>query len=65
MIMKNPRIVCTGPVDKVAVDLLSPFSDVLVAPNHAHETLLSMLDRTIALLVRGERKIDAEIIAWN
>ena len=62
MIMKDPRIVCTGPVDKVAVDLLQPFGNVVVAPDHSHESLLSMLDGTIALLVRGEGKINAEII---
>ena len=60
--MNDNRIVCTGPIYEVAEEILQPFGEIVVAPDYTAETLLSLLDGTIALVVRGEGIVNAEII---
>ena len=60
--MKHPKIVCTGPIEKIAVDLLKPFGEIVVVQDDREQTLLSLLDGAVALVVRGEGKANARII---
>lgn len=60
--MIHKRILATGPLDDVAVQLLKTFGDVIIAPDNCESTLLSLLDGTIALVVRGVGPISAKLI---
>ena len=62
MSVSHPKIVATGPIDSVAIDILRPFGKVLIAPNPREETILSLLHGTIGLIVRGEGRATAELI---
>ena len=52
--MAQGSIVCTGPIDAVARDLLQPFGEIVVCPDTTSNTLLPLLDPAIGLVVRGE-----------
>ena len=56
------KIVCTGPIEKIAVDLLKPFGEIVVAQDDTEQTLLTLLSGAVVLVVRGEGKVNAKII---
>lgn len=62
MYTKRTKIVCTGPIAKVAVETLKPFGEIVITPDYTEETLLSLLDNAIALVIRGEGKANTRII---
>lgn len=62
MIVAYPRIVATAPVDDVAERVLGEFGKFEVAPDTSEETLMSLLDGTLGIVVRGEGKAPASII---
>ena len=58
------KIVCTGPIGDVAIDILQPFGELVVAESFDHPSLLPLIPDAVALVVRGtEGVIDAGIIA--
>lgn len=59
---KKAIILATGPVDRVAIDILSPFGEVQVAPNGEPESVLPLVSDAIALAVRGGGRIDQRVI---
>jgi phosphoglycerate dehydrogenase-like enzyme len=60
--MPENRILCTGPIDDRATEILQPFGEILVAPSHDTETLLSLLEGTVGLVMRAEGRADARLI---
>lgn len=61
--MENSKIVCTGPIHNVAVEILRPYGEVVIAPAFEEGVLLSLIDRAIGLVVRGaEGNVSARVI---
>ncbi len=55
-------IVSTGPVDPIVAQLLEPFGSMVIAKDHTEASILSLMDRAVGLVVRGEARITAQII---
>ena len=51
--MLNTKILGTGPLDPVALELLRPFGEIVIAPDPSEATMLPLLERAIGLVVRG------------
>ena len=61
--MEYSKIVCTGPIDNAAVEILRPYGEVVIASAFQEEVLLPLLDRAIGLVVRGvEGSVSARVI---
>lgn len=60
--MSDAKIVGTGPIDQVALDILSPFGETVIASNGREEALLPLLDGAIALVVRGDGVANSRVI---
>ena len=61
--MENSRIVCTGPIHNVAVEILRPHGEIVIASAFQEEVLLPLLDGAIGLVVRGvEGSVSARVI---
>lgn len=61
--MENSRIVCTGPIHNVAVEILRPHGEIVIASAFQEEALLPLLDGAIGLVVRGvEGSVSARVI---
>lgn len=61
--MENPKIVCTGPIDNAAIEILQPYGEIVIAPVFEEEALLSLIDGAIGLVVRGaEGSVNARVI---
>ena len=60
--MSQRRIIATGKVLPVAQEILHEFAPVEVAPNTDEDSLLSMMEGTIGLIVRGAVTISRRII---
>ena len=52
----------TGPLDQVAIDILSPVAKIEVAPEGTEEVLLSLLENTVGLVVRGDGVATSKVI---
>ena len=54
---------CTGRIDNVAVEILRPFSQVIIASAFEEGVLLPLLDGAIGLVVRGvEGSVSTRVI---
>lgn len=51
--MSTLDIVATGPVDAATADILAPYGSLVVAPEGSEATLLPLMRRALALIVRG------------
>jgi len=60
--MKKSKIVCTGPIEQISIDIMEPFGEVVIAPDPSKETLLGLVRDADALVVRGDNHVDAEVI---
>ena len=61
--MENSKIVCTGPIHNVAIDILRPHGEIVIASAFREEELLPLLDGAIGLVVRGvEGSVSARVI---
>ena len=47
-------VVATGPINRAAESILSPFGQIIIAADGSEETLLPLVDAAVALVVRGE-----------
>ena len=47
-------VVATGPINRAAESILSPFGQMIIAADGSEETLLPLVDAAVALVVRGE-----------
>ena len=61
--MSDPKIVATGPLAQVAVDILQEFGELVTAPDFSEESLIPLLGDAVALVVRGEGVASARVIA--
>ena len=60
--MSRARILATGPVDSIAIEILQPFGSLLVAEDCREDSLLSLLDGTVGLIIRSEGRASAKVI---
>lgn len=60
--MKTPRIVGSGPIGEVAVEILRPFGDIVIAEDSSEEALLSIIDGAVGLVLRGDGIGSARVI---
>lgn len=60
--MKKTRIAASGPMEKVAVKLLEPFGEIVIAENNSEEALLHILDGAVGLVLRGDGIGNSRII---
>ena len=60
--MRSGKIVCTAPIAQIAVDILSPFGEIVVAPDGRAGSLVPLLADAIALVVRGGGVANADVI---
>ncbi len=52
--MTSPTIACSGPVGEVAVEILKPFGNIVVADDSSEEALLQILEGAVGLILRGD-----------
>jgi D-3-phosphoglycerate dehydrogenase len=52
--MTSPTIACSGPVGEIAVEILKPFGEIVVAEDSSEEALLRILEGAIGLVLRGD-----------
>ncbi len=60
--MSRQRIVCTGPIDDLASEILSAHADVVVVPRPGEASLVEMLDGAVGIVVRGDGSASARVI---
>jgi D-3-phosphoglycerate dehydrogenase / 2-oxoglutarate reductase len=61
--MRHQRILSAAPIDRTPIEILQEVAPVEISPATDEATLLSLLDRTIAIVARGvEAKINGRII---
>ena len=56
------KILATGPIDQVAIDILRPFGEVQVTPNGEPESILPLVGDAIAIAVRGGGEVDRAVV---
>lgn len=61
--MSSSKIVCTGPIEPIATEILGACGEIVIAPDPSEETVISLLGDASALVVRGEGKASAKTIA--
>jgi phosphoglycerate dehydrogenase-like enzyme len=52
--MTSPSIACSGPIGEVAVEILKPYGDIVVAEDSSEEALLRSIDNAVGLVLRGD-----------
>ena len=60
--MASPTIACSGPVGEVAVEILKPFGDLVVAEDSSEDALLKILEGAVGLILRGDGIGSARVI---
>jgi D-3-phosphoglycerate dehydrogenase / 2-oxoglutarate reductase len=60
--MTFPSIAASGPVGEVAVDILKPFGNIVVADDSSEDALLRILEGAIGLVLRGDGIGSARVI---
>src|SRR5262249_42853330 len=61
--MQTQKILCTAPIDDIAVDILKPHGEIVVAPDSREETLAAWIRDAAAFIVRGGGIASARVIA--
>jgi len=56
------KILATAPIDKTAVDILSPYGDIITAPDDNEDTLVRLAAESEVIVVRGVAEITARVI---
>jgi phosphoglycerate dehydrogenase-like enzyme len=52
--MTSPTIACSGPIGEVAVEILKPYGDIVVADDSSEEALVRVLEGAVGLILRGD-----------
>ena len=60
--MTSPSIACSGPVGEVAVEILKPFGNIVVADDSSEDALLQILEGAVGLILRGNGVGSARVI---
>ena len=56
------KILATAPIDQTAIDILSPYGEIITAPDDSEETLVSLAADAEVIVVRGVAQITETII---
>ena len=56
------RIVATAPIDAIAIEILKQVAPVEIAPSTDEDTMMGLLEGTIALVCRGEGRVTGGMI---
>jgi D-3-phosphoglycerate dehydrogenase len=60
--MTYKSIACSGPIGEVAIEILKPHGDIVVAEDSSEEALLQIIDNAVGLVLRGDGVGSARII---
>lgn len=60
--MTSPSIACSGPIGEVAIEILKPFGEIVVAEDSSEEALLRILEGAVGLVLRGDGSGSARVI---
>ena len=60
--MPQPKIVCSGPIDQEARDILEPYGPIVVVPEPTEQSLLPLLGEAVGLVMRGQGVATARVI---
>ena len=60
--MSKPKIACSGPIGKVAIDILEPYGEIAVAEDSSEEALIRIMDGASGLVLRGDGIGSARVI---
>ena len=52
--MAKPKIACSGPIGDIAIDILNPYGEIVVAKDSSEAALLSIMAGAIGLVLRGD-----------
>ena len=61
--MTTPKIACSGPIGEVAIDLLTPFGEIVVADDGSEDALIRIVPDAVGLVLRGDGIGSAKVIA--
>jgi phosphoglycerate dehydrogenase-like enzyme len=51
--MSKFKIACSAPIDQIAIDILQPLGEFIVAPDHGEASLINVVRDADALILRG------------
>jgi phosphoglycerate dehydrogenase-like enzyme len=60
--MTSPAIACSGPIGEVAIEILKPYGDIVVAEDSSEEALLRILEGAVGLILRGDGVGSSKVI---
>ncbi|MBW1697065.1 MAG: 3-phosphoglycerate dehydrogenase [Deltaproteobacteria bacterium] len=60
--MSEATIACSGPIGEVAIDILKPYAQIVIAKDGSEDSLLQIVDRAIGLILRGDGVGSARVI---
>ena len=60
--MPAQTIACSGPIGEVAIEILNPHGDIVVAEDSSEEALLRIVDNAVGLVLRGDGIGSAKVI---
>lgn len=60
--MTTPTIACSGPIGEVAIELLKPFGEIVVAEDGSEKALLRVVQDAVGLVLRGDGIGSARVI---
>jgi len=60
--MPDHKIACSAPIDRIAIEILSPVGEIVVAPDHGEESLVKVVKDAAALILRGGAIANARVI---
>ncbi len=60
--MPKFKIACSAPIDQIAIDILQPIGDFIVAPDHGEASLIKAVKDADALILRGGAICNANVI---
>jgi phosphoglycerate dehydrogenase-like enzyme len=60
--MTSQTIACSGPIGEVAVEILKPHGDIVVAEDSSEEALLQIVENAVGLVLRGDGVGSARVI---
>ena len=60
--MTSPTIACSGPLGEVAIEILNPYGEIVVAQDSSEEALLQVLKGAVGLVLRGDGIGSARVI---
>ena len=60
--MTRPVIACSGPIGDVAIEILKPHGEIVVAEDSSEKALLQIVDNAVGLVLRGDGIGSARVI---